>query len=217
MRIGWPTWLPSGLRVTRLAALFFVLFQLAMIFSATALAQYTPPYVGLTGKISSANGMPAANYALTFTPTQVMFVCGTSVVVSPASCATDTNGSVVALWNPLQPAVVAAVYAGGTLPAGNYQVEITWYDTYAHPTLPSPAVNVQLVSAGGITISPPTNGAPPQALGMDIYIGLQGGTLYYQGQTATPTANFTQSTALATVTIPPISNSTVCQLVANDA
>ena len=188
----------------------------ALLFACSALAQYTPPYVGLTGTIGSANGMPAANYALTLTPTQVMFVGGSSVVVSSASCATDTNGSLVGLYNPLSPAVVAPLYSG-TLPAGNYAVEIAWYDTYGHKTLPSPAVNVQLASAGGIIISPPTNGAPPQALGMDVYIGLLGGTLAYQGQTTSPTDSFTRSTPLAIAAAPPIQNLTVCQAVANDA
>ena len=188
---------------------------LAAFFACSATAQYTPPYVGIIGTIGSANGMPASGYALTFTPTQVMYVGGTSVVVSSASCATDTNGAVVGLANPLTPAVVAV--APGTLPLGNYQVAITWYDTYSHQTLSSPAVNIQLVGAGGITVSPPVNGAPAQALGMDVYIGLLGNALTYQGQTTSPTDSFTQSTPLAAGAATPILNSTVCQVVANDA
>lgn len=187
----------------------------ASLFPLAAQAQFVPPYVGITGKIASANGMPAANYALTFTPTQVMFVGGTGMVVNPADCATDTNGGVIGLSNPLTGAVVSM--SSGTLPAGNYQVEITWYDTYSNQTLPSPPVNAPLTSPGAIVVSPPASGAPAQAIGMRVYISVNGGAFAFQGQTTTQTASFIQSAALAAGAAPPIFNSTVCQLIANDA
>ena len=191
---------------------FFFAFALCL----SAQAQYSAPYVAITGTMSSSNGMPAANYVLTFQPTQVMFVGGTSVVVANSTCATDTNGAVVGVRNPLQGPVVAVAYTG-TLPAGNYYVEITWYDSYTHQTLVSPEIQVQLTSAGQLQISPPAGGAAINTIGMNVYIGTGSGTETYQGQTISPTATYTQSTALGAGAAPPILNSTVCSVVANDA
>lgn len=203
----------SVVRTLRLVA---GVLMLALFLAAGAGAQYVPPYVAVTGTVASANGMPAANYGITFTPTQVMFVGGTSLAVSAADCATDVNGGMIGLSNPLTPAIAAPLYTG-TLAAGNYVVQITWYDTWGHQTLPSPAVNVQLTSPGAIVVSPPTSGTPPQALGMDVYIGPAGSAPTYQGQTTNPTASFTQSAALTTGAALPIQNGTVCGVVANDA
>jgi hypothetical protein len=188
----------------------------ALAFCLPISAQYTAPYIAVIGPMSSSNGMPAANYALTFQPTQVMFVGGTSVVVANSNCATDASGAVVGIRNPLTGPVVNVVYSG-TLPAANYYIEITWYDTYTHQTLHSPEIQTQLTSAGQLQISPPTGGAAANTIGMNVYIGTSSGSETYQGQTTTPTATFTQSTPLVTGATPPIVNGTVCQVVANDA
>lgn len=209
--LGCLTWPPRRACNTKaaLAALF--------LFPALVLAQYTPPYIGITGTFSTSNGMPTPNWALTFTPTQVMYVGGTSLVVAGSTCATDVNGHVVGLRNPQNPPILSAVYTG-TLPAGNYQAVITWYDSYGHSTLPSPVANLQLTAAGTLNVSPPSSGAPANAIGMFVYIGPLGGSLIYQGQTSTVTNTFQQSTPLTTVgNPPPILNNAVCQVVANDA
>jgi len=162
----------------------------------SAPAQYTPPYVGLTGTLTSANGMPASNYVITLSPSQVMYVGGTGIVVGNANCGTDTTGAIIGTPNPAGAAILSAVVGTGTLGAGNYYVKVTWYDAFAHQTLPSAEASVQLVSTGSITVSPPAGGAPLSAVGMDVYIGSSAGAETYQGQTSVPTATFTQSTAL---------------------
>lgn len=179
-------------------------------------AQYVAPYVAVQGALSSSNGMPAQNYILSFQPTQLFFVGGTSVVVDGSTCGTDVTGQVVGVRNPLTQAPVAVQYSG-TLSAGNYFVYVTWYDTYAHQTLPSPVVTAQLTSAGSLIVSPPSGGAPANAIGMDVYIGTSSTSLTYQGQTTATWATFTQSTPLSAGAAPPTTNTTVCQVVANDA
>lgn len=190
---------------------------LAVLFCLPLSAQYTPPYVGLTGVMGSSNGMPASNYIITISPSQVMYVGGTAIVVANANCGTDANGTVVGTPNPLTAAVPSATPGTGTLPAGNYYIKVTWYDAFAHQTLPSPEVQIQLTATGEIVIGPPAGGAPLSAVGMDVYIGTSSGAETYQGQTTNPAQFFTQSTALATGATPPISNNTVCMVVANDA
>jgi hypothetical protein len=167
--------------------------------------------------MSSSNGMPASNYNLTFAPTQAMFVAGTSVVVANSSCATDANGAMVGMGNPLTGPIVNIVYTG-TLPINNYYIKFTWYDTYNHETLPSPEIQAQLTSAGQLQISPPSSGAPLNAIGMNVYIGVAPGAETYQGQTLSTTSTFNQSIPLTTSGgTPHITNTTVCQIVANDA
>lgn len=208
MRLRYPNF-GITLRRAAVAAFFFVCALLP--------AQYTGPYVTLVGVMSSSNGMPARNYILTFDPTQVMFVGGTSTVVSNSTCATDANGQVVGMPNPLQGPVLTPVYSG-TLPAGNFYVKITWYDTYGNETLPSPEIQAQLTNTGELQVSPPITGAPANAIGMDVYIGSTAGSETYQGQTTSPTSTFTQSVPLTTSgRVPPIQNGTKCQVVANDA
>lgn len=160
--------------------------------------------------------MPSQNYVISFQPTQLFFIGGTSVVVSGSTCGTDVSGSVVGVRNPLAGPIVSAQYSG-SLPAGNYYSAITWYDTYGHQTLPSPPTAAQLTSSGSLQISPPSAGAPANAIGMDVYIGARASAMTYQGQTTSTTATYTQSAALSAGAAMPISNTTVCQVVANDA
>jgi hypothetical protein len=137
------------------------------------------------------------------------------VVPTTAECATSTDGSVVGVQNPLDIPVVAAGYSG-TLAAGNYYVQIGWYDASSHVTLVSPEVQVQLSGTGQLQVSPPTSGMPAAAVGMDVYIGSSSGAETLQG-TTTGGATFTQSTALASGTSVPTTNTTVCKIIANDA
>lgn len=199
------------------ARLGFFLAGLLLFGAGLARAQYIPPYVNLTGPLSSSNGMPAQNYVITFQPNQIFYIGGTSVVVSGSTCGTDNSGQVVGLRNPLTVPITAVVTGTGTLPPGNYWVAVSWYDTYGRQTLVSPLAPVQLTSTGSINISPPAAGAPANAIGMDVYIGMSTSSLTYQGHTTSTTATYVQSTALATGAALPTTNTTVCQVVANDA
>jgi hypothetical protein len=179
-------------------------------------AQFVSPYVVLQGALSTSSGLPAQNATLTFAPSQVFFVPGTSTVVSEGQCATDTNGSVVGVGNPLVGPRVTAQFVGA-LPPSNYYVKFTWYDQFGKQTLPSPEVAVQLTSTGELQILPPVGTGPPQATGMDVYIGLTSGSETYQGQTTSLTAQYTQSSPLITGAAVPIQNLTACRVIANDA
>lgn len=139
------------------------------------------------------------------------------LVVAPisAQCATSVDGSVVGTPNPLNPPVVAAQYSG-SLPAGNYYVQIAWYDASAHVTLPGPEVAVQLSGSGQIQVSPPTSGMPSTAVGTQVFIGATSGSETLQGSVA-GSATYSQSVPLVAGSSPPSSNNTVCQIVANDS
>ena len=181
------------------------------LFLGTADAQN----VTLTGILQSANGLPAQNYVITFTPTQWFFVAGTGVVVNnPTNCATSIDGSTVQLQNPLTAPVVTPGFAG-TLPAGNYYVEVTWLASTGHETLPSPEAIANLSSTGNLTI--PAPGAAPQgATKMEIYIGATSGSETLQGNVVAGNT-YVQSVPLVTGVAPPATNTTVCSQVANDA
>lgn len=181
-----------------------------------AAAQYVAPYVIVQGSLSTAGGVGAQNATITFNPSQVFFVAGTSVVVSETQCATDASGSVVGIGNPLTGVRVSPQYAG-TLPAGNYYIKFSWYDQFSAQTVTSPEVAVQLTAAGELHILPPVGNGPPSATGMNVYIGTAPGQETYQGQTTSTTAEFLQATPLTTGTALPIANNTSCRVVANDA
>jgi hypothetical protein len=144
-------------------------------------------------------------------------VASAQLVVAPTTseCATSIDGSVVGVPNPLQPPQISPVYSG-TLPAGNYFTEFAWYDAASHVTLVSPEVQTQLSATGQLQISPPSNGMPATAAGMQVYIATSSGAETLQG-TTTGSNTYIQSTALTTGAAIPGTNTTVCQLIANDA
>lgn len=179
-------------------------------------AQYVSPYVTLQGTLSTSSGIPAANATLTFSPSQVFFVAGQSVVVSESQCGTDVNGTVVGVGNPVTGPRVSIQYVG-SLPSGNYYVEFGWYDQFGVQTLLSPEVSAQLTGTGELQILPPIGTGPPQAVGMAVYIGATPGGETLQGTTVGLSAQFTQAAPLAMGTAPPIRNLTACRVVANDA
>ena len=183
---------------------------------ALAPAQYTAPYVSVQGTLTSASGLPAKNATLTFQPSQVFFVAGTQVVVAPSQCSTDANGQVVGTGNPVAGPRVSTA-GSGTLPPANYYVKFTWYDQFGAQTLPSVEVPIQLLATGELQILPPVGAGPPTATGMDVYIGTAPGAETYQGQTVGLTAMYTQAVPLVSGAAPPISNTTTCRVVANDA
>ena len=185
-----------------------------LFFASYATAQ--APYVTLTGKIQSANGLPAANDVISFTPTQSFFVAGTAIIAPiTVQCATSIDGSVVATPNPLNPPQVAAVYSG-TLGSGNYFVQEAWYDASSNVTLVGPEIQIQLTATGEIQENPPASGLPATVVGRKIYIGTTSGGETLQG-TVVGSGTFTQSTPLSSGAAEPSVNSTVCQVIANDA
>lgn len=180
------------------------------------LAQYVAPYIVLSGYLTSSSGLPAQNATLTFQPSQVFFVAGSQVVVTQSQCSTDVSGLVVGVGNPLTPPRGSA-QVSGTLPVGNYYIKFTWYDQFGAQTLPSPEIAVQLTAVGELQILPPIGNGPPNATGMDVYIGTAPGGETLQGQTTSTTAQFTQAVPLVAGATPPILNSTACRVIANDA
>jgi len=137
------------------------------------------------------------------------------VVATTVSCATSVDGSVVGVPNPLYPPIVSVGYSG-TLGSGNYFVQIAWYDAAGHLTLVGPEVQIQLAATGQIQVNLPASGQPANSVGMKVYIGTTSGGETLQGAT-TGAGTFTQSTPLTTGAAEPSTNTTVCQIVANDA
>ena len=200
-------------RFRHLSRLLFWMLAVLMLLAIPAQAQYAT----LTGVLQAANGLPAANYTLSFTINQWGFIAGSGVVVNTTTyCGTDPLGNVVGVANPTQPTINTPVYSGGTLPAGNYFVEFLWYTPTGTITQVSPESTAQLTAQGDLSIAPPANGAPAGTSGMRVYIGTSSGAETYQGET-TGSGTFTQSTPLQDGTSPPSSNTTICKQVANDA
>ena len=182
-------WLLAGL--PRL----LLLLALLTLASLTADAQYVPPYVILQGTLSTSSGLAASNDTLTFSPSQVCFVPGQTVVVQESQCGTDANGNVVGVGNPLSPPRLSIQYVG-TLPPANYYVKFVWYDQFGIQTLASPEATAQLTGAGELHVLPPVGSGPPQATGMAVYIGTTSGGETLQGLTSSLTAQYTQATPL---------------------
>jgi hypothetical protein len=130
------------------------------------------------------------------------------------NCATSVDGTVVGILNPLTTTTTSTT--SGTLAPATYYIEYTFYAPVGE-TLASPEQTQQLTMSGGITIAAPSGGIPSGSTGMNVYIGTTSGGETLQGSTAS-TNSFVQSTALnAGSTVPPGTNTTICQLLANDA
>jgi hypothetical protein len=176
----------------------------------------TNAQVTLTGNLRSANGIPSSNSILTLTPSQQGLIAGCGVNLATVNtCATSTDGSVVGIQNP-QTATVNTTSGGGSLPSGVYYTVYEWYDAAGHVTLVSPETATSLGATGTLVVNPPSSGVPALAVGMDVFISTSSGTETLQGQT-TGTASFVQSTALTSGSSPASTNTTLCQVVANDA
>jgi hypothetical protein len=176
----------------------------------------TNAQVTLAGNFRSSNGLPAKNYNMTLTPTQQGYIAGCGVNLGTSSaCATSTDGSVVGLPNPLT-ATINTSTGSGSLGSGVYYTVYEWYDAAGHVTLASPETITSLSGSGSLVVNPPASGMPALAIGMDVFISTSSGAETLQGQT-TETASFIQSTALASGASPASTNTTLCQVVANDS
>lgn len=193
--------------------LIFGLILLALLFSATASFADT-----VTGVVQNAQGGPLANGTFSLALTQPAVISGTATIVpSPVNCYTDAAGNVVGEPNPLQLPVATPNLASGTLPAGTYYVEITYFDSTGE-SAPSPELTFVLSSAGTLNVTAPTK-QPASASGYKVYIGTASGAETLQGSvTGTPGSwgNFSQAAALAAGTALPVSNSSVCKVHFND-
>ena len=169
----------------------------------------------ISGTLQTPNGMPIKNGTITFNLTQAGLIIGTGAVVPlTSSCYTSTDGTVVGLPNPLASPIAAVNSGSGTLPGGNYYVEVGFYDSLGHVTLVSPEQVFNASSGGSLIVQPPLS-FPAAAVGMDVYIGSSSGTETLQG-TTTGTAAFTQSTPLSAGSAVPASNNTLCSIAFND-
>lgn len=184
----------------------------ALILSVQAPAQYAT----LTGTLQAANGLPASNYVITFTPSQFGFIAGTGVVVNTSTtCATSADGSVVGIANPLATPQVQPGFSG-SLPPGNYYVQYAFYDAAGNSTLASPERVSQLNATGRLSILSPIGSLPAGVVGRRIYISSTSGAETLQGS-ASGMAAFVQSTPLTVGAAPAATNATICKQVANDA
>lgn len=144
--------------------------------------------------------------------------CGAQVIPSvTAECATSVDGSVVGVPNPLSPPTLVPLYEFIPLPAGTYFVQEAWTDASGNTTLVGPEVQIQLTGGGGeIQETPPVSGLASTVAGRNIYIGTSSGGETLQGSVA-GSAAYVQNVALVAGAAVPSTNTTLCQVIANDA
>lgn len=195
-----------------------ITFAVILSFPASAHAQscVTQSQVTLTGNLRSANGLPSSNYTMTLTPSQQGFIAGCGVnLPTDVTCGTSTDGSVIGTPNPLT-ATINTTSGTGSLPPSTYYTIYEFYDASGHATLPSPETRTVLSATGSLVVNPPSSGMPATAVGMYVFIATTSGGETLQGST-TGSASYVQSTALASGASPASSNSTLCQVTANDS
>jgi hypothetical protein len=153
---------------------------------------------------------------MTLAPSQQGYIAGCGVNLPTGfQCGTSTDGSVVGIPNPLTP-TVNTTSGSGSLPAGVYYTVYEWYDAAGHVTLASPETRLTLSVTESLVVNPPSSGIPANATGMDVFIGVTSGGETLQGQTV-GNASFVQSTALSSGASPSSTNTTLCQVTANDS
>jgi hypothetical protein len=117
--------------------------------------------------------------------------------------------------NPLQGPELVPLYEFIPLPAGTYFVQEAWTDATGNTTLAGPEVQIQLTGAGGaIQETPPS--LPATVAGRTIYIGTSSGGETLQGSVV-GSAAYVQNVALVAGAALPSTNTTLCQVIANDA
>lgn len=201
-------------------ALFFILLAGYLFFACPAQPQsfscVTGSSVTLSGTLGSSNGLPAKNYTMTLKPSQQGFLPACQVNLPLAvTCGTSIDGSVVGIPNPLT-GTVNTTSGSGSLSSGVYYSVIAWYDSTGNVTLASPETATTLSGTGSLVVNPPASGVPSNAQGMRVYIGSSSGSETLQGST-TGSASFVQSSALSGGASPSGTNTTLCQVAANDA
>lgn len=176
----------------------------------------TNSQVTLTGTFRGANGIVAKNYTMALVPSQQGYIAGCGVnIPTTNTCATSTDGSMVGVPNPLTTSV-NTTSGSGSLGSGVYFSLYEWYDAAGHVTLASPETAATLSGTGSLVVNPPSSGIPSNAVGMDVFIGTTSGGETLQGQT-TGSASYVQSSALTSGAAPASTNTTLCQVTANDS
>lgn len=169
----------------------------------------------IDGMLQGPSGITISNATLNFSLQQAGLIIGSgSVVPLTTSCYTSTDGTVIGIPNPAGNVITSINYGSGSLPAGVYYVETTFYSG-SQETLPSPELRLQLTGNGTLTISPQVS-FPQNATGMRVYIGTASGSEMLQGQTSSSTAQFNQGAALTSGVMTPSSNTSVCSIAFND-
>lgn len=168
----------------------------------------------LTGTFTSPSGGPVVNGTLVLRLSQATVVPGTEAVVpSLATCYTDAQGAVHGVGNPTLAPVLSAAPGSGTLPPGNYFVEVTLY-TPSGESLPSPEAAISLSGQGEITVT--YSGAADGAGQLAVYIASASGAETRQGF-MTAGQPYAQSAPLISGSLPPAANTSPCTLTFNDA
>jgi hypothetical protein len=203
---------------SRSGAWFVILAGLLLLVPAIGHCQacVTAAQVTLSGSFRGANGTPASNYVMTLVPSQQGYIstCGVNLPIAN-TCGTSTDGSVVGIGNPLT-ATVNTTSGSGSLPSGVYYSVYEFYDAAGHVTLPSPETAQTLSVTGSLVVNPPSSGVPSLASGMKVFISTTSGAETLQGST-TGSGSFIQSTSLTSGASPSGTNTTLCQIIANDA
>jgi hypothetical protein len=171
----------------------------------------------ITGTLLGPSGLPIKNGTLNFGLQQAGLMVGTgSVVPTTAQCFTSNDGTVVGIPNPLTLPNTSITYGSGTMAAGIYYVEFTFYTNSNLETVASPELQVQLTSTGTLIIAPPVT-FPPNAAGMRVYVGTASGAETAQGNTTGPTQVFNQNETPVTSgeTVPTV-NDVPCTIAFND-
>lgn len=190
-----------------------------LLLALTLLVASPSLYAGtVTGTLQGPSGITVKNATLTFTLAQAgSQAIGTGNIAQLTSqCFTSSDGTVVGVPNPLALPIVGTNTSAGSLPAGIYYVELTYFNGSGE-SLVSPELQIQLTSTGALIVALPTSGLPASATGIHVYMGTSRGAETLQGSfsTAFP-GTYAQNIPLAAGATPPGSNTAPCTIAFND-
>lgn len=170
----------------------------------------------VTGQIQTATSGPIVSGTLAFTLSQSAVQAGSaSIVTSPVNCYTDrAAGNIVGEPDPLVAPIVTTNTSSGTLPAGTYFTEFTYYDASGNSV--GSFETITLLSSTGTIIVAPPGLQPATATGWKIFISTASGTETLQSTQVGFSSAYQQSSALTAGSALPSSNTSVCKILFND-
>lgn len=188
---------------------------------ATAWGQVVPgsgsssgPTSGIIGQIQTATGGVIKNGTLTFSLSQSAVVAGSATIATQqTACYTSTSGNIVGVPDALALPVTSVNLASGTLPAGNYFVQL-YYLGAGGNSMPSPEVQVNLSSQGTLNVNAPVL-QPGSATGYAVAIGSTSGSETVQF-VVTGFTQYQQSTPLVAGGPLPVVNDSACSIYFSD-